>query len=296
VISEDFTFENVRKVARAVAVYLMNHQLTQQPLIVGYDARFLAERFAAEVVKVMEEAGCFNYLVDRDAPTPVIEWEVKDKEAAGAFMITAASSPSQYCGIKFIKGEAGPCASDCTKEIQTYIFLEVAPTTASVPNQVLLNYQSAMSQMKAGQKAKSREQRFEPRERYSKHLEGLVDASVIKKAKLKVVVDPMYGSGRGYLDKVLQRLGCQVEEIHNWRDVLFGGKSPDPTEENLAELKAKVLQNKADIGIALNGDASSFAVIDQEGKFHPGDPGGDAILKCVIMLAEGKIYGKKIET
>ena len=87
-----------------------------------------------------------------------------------------------------------------------------------------------------------------------------------------------------------------MEEIHNWRDVLFGGKSPDPTEENLAELKAKVLQNKADIGIALNGDASSFAVIDQEGKFHPGDPGGDAILKCVIMLAEGKIYGKKIET
>jgi phosphomannomutase len=278
VISEDFTFDNVRKVARAVAVYLINHRLIQNPLIVGYDARFLAERFAGEVVKVMEGAGCFVYFVERDTPTPVIDWEVKDKEAAGAIMITAASSQPQYCGLKFL------CAADCAKEIQTYLYLEGAKTTTAVSNQVLLNYQSAMGLIGAGQKAKSKEERFEPCERYLKHLEGLVDASVIKKAKLKVVVDPMYGSGRGYLDMVLQRLGCQVEEIHNYRDVLFGGKSPDPTEENLAELKAKVLETRADLGVALNGDASLFALIDREGKYRAGEAGKDAILESLLKV------------
>ncbi len=292
VISDDFTFENVRIAARAIAVYLITHRLTEKPLIVGYDARFLAERFAGEAVKIMEEAGCFVYFVERDTPTPVVAWEVDDKEASGTIMITAGSSPAQYCGMKFIQGKSGPCAADCIKEIQTYIFLEVSTAASGVASQFLLNYQAAMSRLGGGQE-KSREERFEPRERYLKYLEGVVDASAIKKAKLKVVVDPMYGSGRGYLDKILQRLGCQVEEIHNYRDVLFGGKNPDPTEENLTELKAKVLETKADIGIALNGDASSFAVIDREGKFHPGDSGADAIQKCVIMLAEGKIYGKK---
>jgi phosphomannomutase len=287
VISDEFNFENVRKVTRALAAYLINHKLTENPLIIGYDSRFLSERFAEEAVKVMEEAGVFTYLVERDTPTAVVAWEVKDKGAVGALMFTAASSPAQYSGMKFIKGQGGPRHEDCVKEIEMYIFLEKSKVSTSIPSQVLLNYQTAMSQMGKGQKAKSKVERFEPRERYIKYVTSVADWSRIRQSKPKIVVDPMYGSGRGYLDKILQELGCWVEEIHNYRDVLFGGKSPDPVEENLGELKAKMAEVKADTGIALNGDVTSFAVIDKEGKYQRPTAGTDAIMNILEIIARG---------
>jgi phosphomannomutase len=240
VISDDFTFENVRKVSQGVAAYLYDHQLADKPLVIGYDARFLADRFADEVVRVMEKSGIDCLLVERDTPLPVVIWSVKDRDAAGAVMVTGAARPANYCGLRFIP-DAG--------EIE----LKAAP---------------------AG--GKGGVERFEPRERYLKYIEADLDAAAVKKAELKIVVDPMYGSARGYLDRFLQGLGCQVEEIHGYRDVLFGGTAPDPVEKNLPELKAM----KADLGLALSGDASAFGIIDRSGKYYSKRT-ADGILECV---------------
>jgi phosphomannomutase len=247
VISDEFTFANVRQVASAIAAYLINHHLDKKPLIVGYDPRFLADRFAEEVVKVMETAGISCFLTERDTPTPVVAWEVKDRGACGAVMLTASHNPPIYCGIKFIPDYAGPANEEITREIEK-------------------NLRTQNTEHRA--RNTGRAERFEPRERYLKYIQSFVDSSILKKAKLKIVVDPMYGAGRGYLDKLLQELGCQVEEIHNYRDVLFGGHNPEPDDQNLAELKAKVKESKADLGLALDGDADRFGVVDEVGDFY----------------------------
>lgn len=246
IISDEFTFDNVNKVAKSIALYLINHKLNKKPIIIGYDPRFLADKFAEEVARVMEEAGISVYLTERDTPTPVVAWEVRDKKAAGAVMLTASHNPADYCGIKFIPHYAGPANEAITSEIQ-----ENSNKDVDLP--------------KVGKKGKV--ERFEPRQRYIKYIESFVDAALIRKAKLKVVYDPMYGSGRGYLDKILQKFGCQVEAIHCERNALFGGKSPDPSQENLSELKKRVSELSADVGLANDGDADRFGVVDEKGHF-----------------------------
>jgi phosphomannomutase len=245
-ISEEFTFANVKSVSEAAAQYLVEHKYNEKPLIVGYDPRFLADRFAETIVLTMENAGIDCLLCERDTPTPAVEWEVKDRGACGAVMVTAGDDPPQNCGIRFIAINAA--------EIEKYL--------------------GRPSNLKANKKGKA--ERIDPRERYFQYLLGMVDQEKIRSAKLKIVVDPLYGSARGYLDKLLQRLGCEVEELHNFRDVLFGGMDPDLKESNLKELKAKVIGLKADLGIALNCDGSHCVLVDKKGALSPSN-GNDGI-------------------
>ncbi|MCX5725877.1 MAG: phosphoglucomutase/phosphomannomutase family protein [Candidatus Saganbacteria bacterium] len=246
VISEEFTFANVRKVAQAIAEYLKNHKLVNKELIIGYDPRFLADKFAEEVAKVMLVNGISCAISDRDIPTPVVAFEVKDRSASGAVMITASHNPPQYCGIKFIPEYAGPAGEEITSEIESYIKKGTEPEVSARKGSV---------------------QRFDPRKRYFKSLELLVDKEIIKKAKLKIVCDPMYGAGRDYLDNILQDFGCMTEEIHGYRDVLFGGGSPEPNEETLRELQDMVKEGRFDLGLALDGDADRFGVVDEKSNF-----------------------------
>jgi phosphomannomutase len=246
IISDEFTFANVNKVAKAIALYLISHNYAKKPLVIGYDPRFLADKFAEEVTKVMEEAGINCYLVERDTPTPVVAWEVKDKKAAGAVMLTASHNPAEYCGIKFIPDYAGPARQEITDEIQ-----ENSNKDVTLPRA----------------KKKGEVERFDPQKRYLKYIGSFVDTSLIKRAKLKVVYDSMYGAGRGYADKILQDLGCKVEAIHGERDVLFGGGMPEPTDEHLGELKKRVVELKANAGLANDGDADRFGVVDEKGIF-----------------------------
>ena len=267
VISEEFTFDNVRKVATGVAVYLINNDLLAKPVIIGYDARFLSEKAAEIIVKVLEGAGASLMLVDRDTPLPVVEWEVKDRDAVCALMVTAGANPPQYSGVKLIPGPA-LAAKKNFKDIDRNIYFgAIMALAGNDPDH--LAYLSGLARLNQNNILRSKIERFDPRGRYFKQAEALVDKAAIKKAKLKIVVDPMFGSGRGYLDRLLQRAGCEVEEIHNYRDVLFGGRAPDPKEENLAELKAKVAENKADLGFALSGEAGDFAVINNDGQYFP---------------------------
>jgi len=252
IISDEFTFDNVRKVSKAIALYLLkskikNPKSKQGEVIIGYDARFLADKFAIEVAKVMESAGINCLLTERDTPTPIIAWEVRDKQAAGAVVLTASHNPAEYCGMKFIPHYAGPADETITKILQEYSNKDI-----EIPKPAKLGAS----------------ERFEPRERYFKYLEKYIDKDLVKSAKIKVVYDPMFGVGRGYMDKILQEYGCELEVIHGYRDVLFGGQNPEPDDEFLEELKHKVVELKANVGLANDGDADRFGVVDEKGRFY----------------------------
>ena len=247
IISDEFTFDNVRKVSKAIALYLIESKVANKPVIIGYDARFLADKFAIEVAKVMESAGINCLLTERDTPTPIIAWEVRDKQAAGAVVLTASHNPAEYCGMKFIPHYAGPADETITKILQEYSNKDI-----EIPKPAKLGTS----------------ERFEPRERYFKYLEKYVDKDLVRSSKIKVVYDPMFGVGRGYMDKILQEYGCVLEVIHGYRDVLFGGQNPEPDDEFLEELKHKVVELKANVGLANDGDADRFGVVDEKGKFY----------------------------
>ncbi|MEA3492815.1 MAG: phosphoglucomutase/phosphomannomutase family protein [Candidatus Margulisiibacteriota bacterium] len=246
IISDEFTFENVNKVAKAVALYLINHGFSKKPLIIGYDPRFLADKFAEAVAKVMEEAGIDSYLVERDTPTPVVAWEVKDKKAAGAVMLTASHNPAEYCGFKFIPDYAGPAQESITNEIME-----------NSNKDIILQKPKKRGTVK----------RFDPQYRYTNYIGSFVDPALIRRSKLKIVYDSMHGSGRGYVDKILQGYGCKVEVLHGERDVLFGGNTPEPTDKHLGELKQKVVELSANVGLANDGDADRFGVVDENGNY-----------------------------
>ncbi len=245
VISEEFTFANVRAVAQAIADYVNDHKLGGRGIIVGYDPRFLADKFAEETVKVLHANGITCFMTDRDTPIPVVAFSVKDRNAGGAIMITASHNPPQYCGMKFIPEYAGPAFPNITDEI-------------------LKNLREGKQR---ASHASVKIERFNPMNRYIKSIDELIDFDEIKKAKLKVAYDPLWGSGREYLDKILQDLGADVTVIHGFRDVLFGGITPEPAGDNLAELKKVVLERKCDAGLATDPDADRFGIVDETGTY-----------------------------
>lgn len=250
IISDQFTFENVEKVAKAIILYLIENKKADRPLIIGYDPRFLADKFAQTVAKVATSSGIDVFMPDRDIPTPVVAWSikyVKKGPASGAVMITASHNPPQYCGIKFIPEYQGPADEKTTKILEEY-----SNKTVELPISA----------------KKGTINHFDPRDAYIEALKKLIDFEAIRNAKLKVVYDPMYGSGRGYTDFILEQNGCKLESIHNKRDVLFGGSNPEPSDELLGELKKKVIEDKAALGLANDGDSDRFGIVDEKGVFY----------------------------
>ncbi len=243
VISDEFTFANVRIVAQAIAQYVNNHGLAKKGIIIGYDTRFLTEHYAEEIVKVLHGNGISCYMTDRDTPIPVVAFSVKDRSAGGAIMITASHNPPQYCGMKFIPDYAGPAFAGITDEIEKYV-----KNSGKIESKVTLKIE-----------------RFNPINRYAKHLREIIDFDLIKKAGLKVAYDPLWGTGRDYLDRILQESGCSVFMIHGYRDVLFGGITPDPVGDHLKELRELVLREGCGAGLATDPDADRFGVVDEKG-------------------------------
>ncbi|MFC1559572.1 phosphoglucomutase/phosphomannomutase family protein [Candidatus Margulisiibacteriota bacterium] len=245
IISDEFTFPNVRIVAQAIADYIKLNKLSKKGVVIGYDPRFLADKFAEETAKVMLTNDIPCIMMDKDTPTPVVAFTAKDRNTAGAVMVTASHNPPQYCGMKFISGNGGPASTNITKQIE-----ENVQKIKEVP-------------VKTGHNI----ERFNPYNRYFKHIETIVDFDVIRKAKLKIAYDPLWGTGRNYLDRILQEAGCQVTMIHDRRDVLFGGITPEPIEKNLTELSQIVKEGGFDIGLSTDPDADRFGIVDEKGGF-----------------------------
>jgi len=243
VIADEFTFSNVRRVTQAIANYLS----TPGKIVVGYDNRFLAPEFARAAAEVMAANGFQIHLSVEAVPTPVVAWGVRELRALGAIMLTASHNPPHYAGLKFIPHYAGPALPDVTSAIEE----EISRVQGVVP------LESLRGEIKA----------WQPRRDYLDYLKSLIDFSALRSCPLKAVVDSLYGAGIGYVEEFLQEAGWQVKAIHNRRDPLFGGSLPDPSARGLQELSQEVKATGSHLGLALDGDADRFGVVDADGTY-----------------------------
>jgi phosphoglucomutase len=254
IIADDFTFARVRAVTQAIADHLIAQGLKDKGVIVGYDTRFQSERFAAESVKVLAANGIRSYLSNRDVPTPAVSFEIIRRKAAGGINFTASHNPPEYNGLKFSPAWGGPALPETTKDIETRANALVDRNSIAV-----------MPLVDAKQKGMVED--ADLRRFYLEDLKKKIDFEPIRKAKLKIAVDLLYGTGRDYLDTLLRDAGCAVTVVHGHRDPLFGGRSPEPSEENLAELSEMTRKGRFDIGLAVDGDADRFGVVDSDGTY-----------------------------
>lgn len=252
IIADDFTFPRARVVVQAIAEYLKAEGLAGRGIVVGYDTRFLAERFAEEAAKVLAANGVPVFLCDRDTPTPVVAYEVLRRGAGGGINVTASHNPPEWCGIKFSRANGGPAPPEATR------FIEARA------HELLMNPQVDTIEIEAAEKA-GLLTFIDPLDPYLAHLRTLVDYEAIRRVGLRVVVDPLFGTAGGYLDAACRDAGCEVEVLHDWRDPLFGGGPPDPTPQRLGELGERVLKRKAHLGLATDGDADRFGIVDSDG-------------------------------
>jgi len=255
VIAEDFTFANVRACAQGVASYLKRAGLANQGLIIGYDTRFASEDFAATAAEVIAGNGIKVYLCPKAAPTPVISYGVLARQAGGAIIITASHNPAAWNGFKY-KSESGSSAPpEVTDEIEKHISAALANgRIGTLPL------------------AKAREQGsveyLDLAPLYFDHIARLVDLDSLRRAKIKVVIDSMYGAGAGFLKALLGGGAIELVEINGERNPLFPGiERPEPIGPNLVKLMATVKETGANVGIATDGDADRVGVVDEKGNF-----------------------------
>jgi alpha-D-glucose phosphate-specific phosphoglucomutase len=282
VMCDAFTFANVRLVIQAVADHVIENDMRDRGVLVGYDARFLSPGFANVAAEVLAANKIPTLVTDRDTPTPAVAFTVADRGLAGAVMFTASHNPPEYNGVKWIPHYAGPADPVITKEIEGHIArhakAELTPRTLPLAEA-----------MKSGI-VKS----IDPSGRYMSHIQSLVNLDTIVKSHIKIVCDPLFSTGRGYTDRILKEAGCDVETIHAHRDPLFGGGSPDPSEGSLAELRETVIRSGADLGLATDGDADRFGAVDSDGTYL----GANQTIPLLLLhlLRAGKKQGAVVRT
>ena len=275
VIADDFTFANVRIVAEAISLFMKERGTAERGAIVGYDARFLSPEFAMAVADVLSSNGIDVYLPERDVPTPFISFSVGEFKAGGAVMITASHNPPIYSGIKFIPEYIHPALPDVTQRIEELIELvrkERGKKTVGVKGKI---------------------QRFDPFPSYRKHLQKVIDFFLLKENPLYAIYDPLYASGRGFLDEILRDVGWKVEVLHNVRNPLFGEMLPDPSEGNLIELREK-MERGGDIGLSTDGDADRFGIVDKGGEFI--SPNEALTIALKYLVEEKKLKGAVVRS
>jgi alpha-D-glucose phosphate-specific phosphoglucomutase len=261
VISDEFTFDNVRRVAQAIAektvadVSATRNGLgpARPSLVVGYDTRFLSDRYAMAVAEVLAANGIHVWLTHGDSPTPVTSYAIVDKQADGGVMITASHNPPRYNGIK-LKAAFGGSASpaDC-KDVER----RIVAANGAPPQR--LEIDKAIDQ---GLVTK-----FDPFPAYTEQVHRLVDFDLIRAANLSVAVDAMYGAGRIYLRKLLEEAGCRVAELRSEMNPGFNGIHPEPIARHLGPLIDEMLTGEHWIGLATDGDADRIGAVDPTGRF-----------------------------
>ena len=247
VMAREFTFDNVAVVAQAIANYVKSRSGWERGVVIGYDARLLSDLFADLIADVLTANGIPALVTDRDTPTPVTVYTIRAKGLAGGVMLTASHNPPQYNGIKFIPETCHPALPE---------------TTDAIEEQIAYCLQNPSSVKRDGKP--SLKQTVDPRPDYFAHLHQLLDTRAL--AGLKVVYDPLYATGRGYVDGFLREVGAQVETIKGERNPAFGGSLPDPNPQNLQLLGERVRATGAHLGLSTDGDADRFGVVDADGE------------------------------
>jgi len=254
IIAEDFTFDNVRICAQGVADYLRQSGLGGQGLVIGYDTRFASEDFAAAAAEVIAGNDIRAHLCLRAAPTPVVSHAVPSTQSAGAIVITASHNPGSWSGFKY-KSQGGASASN---EVTGQIEENVARIIHD--NQIKrLPLDKALK--------KGLVDYFDPSPVYLRRLNELINLEGLRRQRLKVICDPMYGAGAGYFKTLLQGGDMEISEINSERNPSFPEIQPEPIAKNLTKLSRLVVEEEAHVGLALDGDADRIGVIDEKGDF-----------------------------
>ena len=290
VISEEFTFDNVRKVAQAIAEKTLvdwgqtaagNGTVPARPsLVVGFDTRFLSDRYAAAVAEVLAANGIHVWLTQADSPTPVTSYAIVDKHADGGVMITASHNPPRYNGIKLKAAFGGSASPAACKDVER----RIEAANGAMPRRI--DIEEAISSGLVT--------RFDPFVAYEAHLRTLVDFESIKNANLSVAVDAMYGAGRTYLRRLLHDAGCRVVELRGEMNPGFNGIHPEPIARHLEPLIAEMLTGEYWIGLATDGDADRIGAVDPTGRFV--DPHGIMALLIEHLVNNRHLRGSVVKT
>ncbi|MGQ9887955.1 MAG: phosphoglucomutase/phosphomannomutase family protein [Aggregatilineales bacterium] len=257
VIADTFTFSNLRLIAQAVADAInKQHSGSRQPsVVVGYDTRFLSDRFAIETARVLAANGIITWLTRSDAPTPAISFNVKHRGADAGIVITASHNPPRYNGFKLKAPYGGSATAEQCARVEEE--LRLMERQGRGPN--MMDFQQALDQELI--------RRFDPGWDYYSHLGELINLDQISERELTVVADAMWGAGRGAFSTILSRTRSHVSEIRAVLNPGFGGIHPEPIARYLNELVAAVQRVQADVGLATDGDADRIGAIDAQGNF-----------------------------
>ncbi len=245
VVAEEFTFANVRRAVTGIARYVKSQRAEGARVIVGRDPRFLGETFCSMASEILASYGIIPLVIAEAAPTPAISYAVIHAKTDGAINFTASHNPPEYNGIKFSTPDGAPALPEVTKHIEK----EIAAGDGSLGT------------------SKASPEPLDPKPIYLARLKEMVDLKAIHKAGLRVVFDPLWGAARGYSDSLLKDAGVEVATVHDYRDVLFGGHAPEPDDHLLEPTREKMREIKAHIGIATDGDADRFGIVDEDGTF-----------------------------
>jgi len=255
VIAEDFTFDNVRICAQAVAEYLKKSKLAKRGLVIGYDTRFASEDFAAAAAEVMAGNDIKVHLCLKPAPTPVVSFAVPATKSAGAIVITASHNPGSWNGFKYKSQDGASAPVEVTSQIEK----NIAPL---IRRRMSVKHLALDKALKKGVV-----DYVDPAPVYFEHLSRFVDMEKLRRQRLSVLVDPMYGAGIGYFKAILRGGNLKIIEINAERNPAFPQIQPEPIARNLTKLSRSVAARKADVGLATDGDADRIGVIDERGRF-----------------------------
>jgi len=246
IIADDFTFDNVRLVTESICSYLTTKEITSEKiLVIGHDSRFMGEKFASVAAEIAANKGFRVLLCTGPTPTPTISHAIRSNNAAGGMNFTASQNRPGYKGIKFSTSDGAPAMPEITKQIEAGIAGKVSAGDA--PGGSIVE--------------------FNPCPAYLDDLKVKIRFDVIAAGGGRYAYDPLWGTGRGYLNQALTEYGLDVETLHDWRDVTFGGQPPEPGEAHIGELKKRVVEKGLTLGIATDGDGDRFGVIDANGDF-----------------------------
>jgi Phosphomannomutase len=281
VISDTFTFDNVKKVAQAIADYVKTQRTILKDrefkVVVGYDTRFLSDRYAELTARVMASNGIPVILSDRPCPTPSVSYAIKNKNLTGGVVITASHNPARYNGIKYKAYYAGSAGPEITKEIE--LLLGVNQVKCEPMDELKLKGAVVMENIVPS---------------HMDFIKGYVDLGSIKRAPLKIIADSMYGTGNSYISDLLKGGKCKVDTIHNIVNPSFGGINPEPIMPNLKELALTAKKGKYSVGLATDGDADRLGVVLSDGRVLTGHKVMTLLL--LHLLEDRSMRGDVIQT
>jgi phosphomannomutase len=292
VISDTFTFTNLRLVTQAIADAIASDKwnngtpLDQVPdpkkVVVGFDTRFLSDRYAQEAARVLAANGYTVYLTQADAPTPTVSYAVRSLNAIAGIMITASHNAPRYNGIKLKSAYGGSALPEQCRFVE--IYLNDNEAQGRGPN--LMDYEQA--------RKNGLIQRFNPILAYSEQLRRLINFDIIAENPQRIVVDSMYGAGRGIIRSMLQGTGCEVQEIRGEMNPGFGGVHPEPITRYLGALAGAISMGMGNFGLATDGDADRIGAMDERGNFV--DPHKIMALAIRHLVEKRKMTGSLIRT